>query len=119
MIKLPITPLELIKILNGYTFTTNVLMTIYNSYNRGADVTSVLSVAELNKLFEAVNNGYEVKAVGSNKYIKILYADTEEITSDDYRAVKIVFVKSNELVTFVFTKFGTNVYLDTKTITAI
>lgn len=126
-LNLPLTPLELEKALNDiiaelqkrHSLNASILMNIYANHSRGSDLTSVLSLTEFNALFNAINAGFEISAAGDNKYLKILYASTEEIASDDYRAVKIVFVNDDELVEFTFTKFGTSIFLDSKTITAI
>lgn len=126
-LSLPFTPLKLKETINDiiaelkkrYVFETSFLMTVYNNYSQGSNISSILNSNKFNALYAAVNSGFEISATGGNKYFKILYADTEEVASDNYRAVKIVFVNDSKLVKFVFSKFDTSVYLDTKTITTI
>lgn len=126
-LNLPLTPLSLEECLKEilselhkcFVLDSNFLIYISTNVSQSSNITSLMSSEYLDMLFDAVNNGYELRATGENKYFKIIYADTEEISSDNYKAVKIVFIKDNELIKLVFTRFGSKVYLDTKTITAI
>lgn len=126
-LNLPLTPIELEKCLQDIIMelkkrlilNESLLTSIYTNFNKGSDITSILSPTAFNELFTAINTGYEISVTGNNKYFKILYADTEEITSDNYCAVKIVFIKDNEIIKFVFAKFDVTIYLDTKTVEAV
>lgn len=117
--KLPLTPIEvekyLLKVL-GYNIDFNLLYSIYTTKNAGSSLNDLLTITTFNELYAAIVAGNNIKCVTTNKSINILAVECEEIASDDFKYVEINFYHDGKLITLGFSKFGSDVFLDGKTI---
>lgn len=118
-LKLPLTALQLKQHLNealGHKIDFDFLYTSYTTKNAGASVSDLLTVAEINELYKAVNEGVAIRAITTNTVVNILSAKCEAITGDDFTWVELAFIHNSKYVVLAFSRFGTGVYLDNKVV---
>lgn len=117
--RLPITPLELEKLLKTKFIDFTALNNIANNVSRGGDISSYINVTEFNEIFNAIRKGYQLRVAAVDKVVNLLYAQVSEIVSDDFKAVELGYIYEGNIVTLTLTKFSNDLFLDNKTIKAL
>lgn len=81
-----------------FTFDGIDIYTIMSTANN-TTIDNICSVADFNRIFEAVKEGYTIKIVIDGSVSLASYADYTEIASDNYKYVSFVFVGSFKSIT--------------------
>lgn len=123
---LPLTPktlVEWLKILLQKIEPTSIdsakFESIYAS-NRGANITSILSVSEFDSIHEAIQFGQKVEISGTGVYMSVAAASIFDVVSDGFYSFSIGVINSeSEYISLSISKIGNVIYLDGKSTTTL
>lgn len=123
-INFPLTPLQLETTLKAICSELNsmkvkilsfeMLNNFVKNVNNGSSITTVLSASEFEDLFNSISNKHTLKITSSNVLIFPLSASVEQIASDDFKSIELSYFYNGIITTLVFSKFGSDVFLDNK-----
>lgn len=115
---LPITIKELAEILDASKTSVidfSILSDIAKKSN-GNTLNAILNVNKFNKMFDDINNGFALKAIGQNTSVNIMYASTSEVASDDFRAIELAYIHNGTYTALTLSKFSNDIFLDNKVV---
>lgn len=76
------------KLDSTYTINNDLVTTLYNT-NVNTIVTNIVGLDTFNKIYNAINNGYELKV---NNKISVVSSYCNSVDSDDYKTIVVDFI---------------------------